>query len=212
MDVAANDYCRWHIVNAILDNVKSNGYYGLYCEDDLFRKYIRYFNCLTTIHLDCAELGASLILKNSWKEIKGKGRNVYRSFWNEHLDKQWLKKLGLVKLNSQGSYVLDNNYSEGWNRKTLMDLGRGNNFWTFIWNMKRFLAVIALKYERFELKGFERKRSNDRIERLTSLQLIWDTFEAMDRTKEEVVWKYLNCLYLCWDNEYDELRVLLNSL
>ncbi len=143
----------------------------------------------------------------SWR-----GKKAFRTLWDEYLYKVWLKRFGLTKINSQGFFVLDNNYSEGWNLKALIDLGIGNTFWSFTWELKRYMEVIAVKYDGFKEKGFQRKRSAQRIARCTALKAIWDKFDTLDRTQESVVWQYLQCLFLCWENEYDEVHKVLNSL
>eukprot|EP01084_Bolivina_argentea_P074415 134998_1 len=107
--------------------------------------------------------------------------------------------------------MMDNNHSEGWNRKALVDVGMRKSWWTFLWLLKQFFAVIASRYEAFEVRGFTRQRSADRKKRCGALLKIWNVFELLDRTNEEVVWKYVNCLYLCWENEYGKMEQLLNT-
>ncbi len=43
-------------------------------------------------------------------------------------------------------------------------------------------------------------------------QMIWEKFDTLDRTDEEIVWKYVNALYLCYEKEYDKLDDLMNSV
>ena len=115
-------------------------------------------------------------------------------------------------MNCQGSFVMDNNFSEGWNRKYLMDLGIRQNWWTFLWNLKKFMAVTNIKYQAFASKGFNRRRSASRRERCNALRRIWNKFEKLDRTNEDIIWKYVECLYLCWESEYNDLDSLVETL
>ncbi len=71
--------------------------------------------------------------------------------------------------------------------------------------LETYFAIVEIKYERFKEKGFERKRSHQRIKRCNALQAIWAKFDLLDRNNRDIVRKYLNCLYLCWESRYDEL-------
>ncbi len=115
-------------------------------------------------------------------------------------------------LNCQGSFVLDNNHSEGWNKKSILDIGRCSNWWGFLWKLKQYFALIATKYEAFQVNGFTRKRSGARQKLCKHLEIIWNKFDKLDRTNEEIVWKYVNCLYLCYEKEYEELNILLDCI
>ncbi len=198
----SNDYCRFHTINAINNNLKSHGQWVNYLNNEKYREYIRKFECISTMHLDCCDTGVDIIEKDSWKYISGSDKLEFRTFWNEYIKPQWGNKL--QKMNVQGSLVMDNNNSEGWNFKGIIDL-KGNDFWGFLFELKRYFAIVAIKYERFKEKGFERKRSSQRVERCLALQAIWTKFDLLDRNNRDIVRKYLDCLYLCWENRYDEL-------
>eukprot|EP01083_Nonionella_stella_P205243 747585_1 len=212
IDVLSDDSCGWHFVNAINDNMNKHHVIGYYINDVTFRKFVRYFECVRGIHLDCAQLAVKLIKTNAWKELSGGARNAYRRFYNEYLEPVWIEKFGLKLLNCKGSFVMDNNFCEGWNRKALMDLGMRRNWWLFCWNLKQWLAVIASRFEAFEMKGFERKRSAQRKRRCEALKAVWDKFDTLDRANAIVVWNYIQCLFLCWENEYTKLKDLLLTL
>ncbi len=191
VEVKKDDGCGFHFINRVNANMKSKGYIKYYYDHKLFRKYVRYFECLRAIHLDCAELACDLIKRKSWNAIGGEARNAFREFYNDYLEPIWRRKFGLEMLNCQGSYVMDNNYSEGWNRKTLMDIGMRKSWWPFLFELKRFFAIICARYEAFEKNKFERPRSLKRKDRLRALDTIWNKFENLDRKNEVIVCHYL---------------------
>ncbi len=183
--------------------MKSKGKWDNYLNNEKFREYIRKFESISTMHLDCCDIGVDIIKKDSWKDISGSDKLAFREFWNSYIDPTWEGKLD--KMNVQGSFVMDNNNAEGWNLKGLIDLGRGKDFWSFLFSLKRYFAVVSIKYERFKDKGFERQRSHQRIKRCKALQAVWTKFDLLDRTKRDIVRKYLDCLYLCWESRYEEM-------
>ena len=177
-----------------------------------FRRFIRYFETLRAIHFHCVHLAFDLIRTKSWTGISGSARSAFRDFFDEYLCPIWKDRYGLKLMNCQGSFVMDNNFSEGWNRKYLLDLGMRQNWWTFLWNLKRFMAVTNVKYDAFLTHGFNRKRSAARRDRCKALQRIWVKFEKLNRTNKDIVWKYVECLYLCWEGEYDSLNESLHVI
>eukprot|EP01083_Nonionella_stella_P222681 794363_1 len=63
-----------------------------------------------------------------------------------------------------------------------------------------------------ESEGFRRERSAERKDRCKALVSIWNKFDGLDRSQSDVVWAYVNCLYLCWESEYDRLKTMLQCL
>eukprot|EP01084_Bolivina_argentea_P186693 321733_1 len=212
IQVKSDDYCAWHFINSVMDNMKDKKVIEYYYSDVMFRYFIRCFEILRAIHLDCALTALDLIRIKSWKQIKGSAKRAFRDFLDGHLIPNWRDRFGLDLLNCQGSFVMDNNLSEGYNLLTLMDIGVNEPWWPFLWNMKKYFAVIAARFETYKTNGFQRRRSVARRERCAALQNIWNKFEVLDRTNKDIVWKYVECLYFCWDNEYEKLNGLLNCL
>eukprot|EP01083_Nonionella_stella_P179821 639461_1 len=89
-----------------------------------------------------------------------------------------------------------------------------NAWFDFLWSLKRYFAVITSKYRAFEENKFQftRQRSSARKDRCRALKNIWSVFDRLDRSKPEIVWQYLETLYLCWEDEYDAVQQKLNSL
>eukprot|EP01083_Nonionella_stella_P222682 794364_1 len=211
-DTGTDDFCGWHMIQSIDKRMKKTNIIAFYYHNNDFRRYVRYFETLRGIHLDCAETAYNLIRTNGWKEIRGEGRNAFRNYCDTYLGPVWTQKYGFSKMNCQGSLVMDNNFCEGYNRKALTDIGMRSTWWPFLWNLKRFLELIAVRYDAFESEGFRRERSAERKDRCKALVSIWNKFDGLDRSQSDVVWAYVNCLYLCWESEYDRLKTMLQCL
>eukprot|EP01083_Nonionella_stella_P101372 287303_1 len=215
VDVKRDDACGWHFINAISEQMKKRMIIKIYFKCDEFRMYIRIFIALRGIHLDCIEMACDLIRDKAWTGIPGTdNRNAFRVLYDEYLIPTWRNRFGLQLLNCHGHLVMDNGFSEGWNRKTLLDLGIGSSWFDFLWSLKRYFAVITSKYRAFEDNKFRftRQRSSARKDRCRALKNIWSVFDRLDRSKPDIVWQYLEALYLCWEDVYDALQQKLISL
>eukprot|EP01083_Nonionella_stella_P275517 935737_1 len=223
---------RWIVTKYVMHD-NWNGHSHKQIKHELYTPTAQHMRMVTTIAKQEAELTCrparaaveSQILQNpkinqfaSVPGLQGMEGNTrackgcIQAVFDEYLDKIWRKKYGLEMLNCQGSFVMDNNYSEGWNRKTLIDLGKRETWWIFLWNTKRYMQVVVAKYNGFKHNGFQRQRGSDRRKRCKALKTIWNTFEEKNRQNKDVIWNYLECLYLCWEQEYDALYSKLDSL